>query len=127
MPRLLALTAFGILAAALPQTASAQEHAASPAVLERAVLDRAEQEDADRAALRRFVDRDDVRGVASRMGIDPSELDGAIAALHGQQLSDAAQQARAAERQLAGGDAIVISSTALIIALLVLILILVAD
>jgi ApbE superfamily uncharacterized protein (UPF0280 family) len=72
-------------------------------------------------------DRDDVRGVASRMGIDPSELDGAIAALQGRQLSDAARQARAVERQLAGGDAIVISTTAVIIGLLVLILILLID
>lgn len=127
MPRLLTLTALGILAAALPRVASAQEHAASPAALERAVLDRAEQEDADRAALRRFVGRDDVRGIASGLGVEPAELVGAITALEGHQLRDLAEQARGAERQLAGGDAIVISSTVLIIALLILIVILVAD
>lgn len=82
--------------------------------------------DRDRAVVRRFLERDDVRAAAAERGVD---LDGArarVATLDAPAAADLAARVEDVDRQLAGGQ-VVITSTAIIIALLVVILLILVD
>jgi hypothetical protein len=83
-------------------------------------------EQRDRADVEAFLSRDDVRSVADAHGIDMTHAHDAVQQMDGSDLAGVAQQIRASEAQLAGGDSVVIGSTALIIILLLIILIIVA-
>jgi len=123
----------GILTVALlcvgaPSHLAAQQRSAvSGADLEAAVLARAARRNESQAVVQRFLRSDGVRRVADGMGITVNDLNDRVATLDEATLNDLADRTRAAERELAGGDTIVISSTVVIIALLIIILILVAD
>jgi hypothetical protein len=112
----------------LPPAARAQQATvADQAMLDQAVAAHSRQADADRADIRRMLSRQQIREIASRAGIDVKRAETAVATLDGTDLRQIAEQARAVDNSLAGGQSrVTISTTAIIIGLLVLILIIVA-
>ncbi|MDX1646690.1 MAG: PA2779 family protein [Longimicrobiales bacterium] len=84
--------------------------------------------DVDRQMILDFLDREDVRDVATGHGVDPEGLQDRVATLDDESTSELADRVRGVQEDLAqvGGDTFVITSTTVIIILLVLILILVA-
>ena len=101
-----------------------QTHVITTPALDRAVQQRVSQDQADRAALQEFLHQPAVRDVASRAGLSIEKAQAAVSTLQGDDLRQAANQARAANAQLAGGaSTIVISTTTIIIVLLIIILI----
>jgi hypothetical protein len=112
----------------LPPGARAQQATvADQAMLDQAVAAHSRQADTDRADIRRMLSRQQIREIASRAGIDVKRAETAIATLDGTDLRQIAEQARAVDNSLAGGQSrVTISTTAIIIGLLVLILIIVA-
>lgn len=106
---------------------SAQAHVASQAALDAALQQRARAVDRDRETVRLFLQRDDVKAIAGKAGIDVARADAGVAALDASELASVAAQARHAEEGLAGGQSkVTISTTTIIIGLLVLILLIVA-
>ena len=97
------------------------------ATLDQAVATHAQRADADRLAVRRLLERQQVRELAARTGIDIKRAEAAVATLDGAELRDIAEQARTVDDSLAGGQSkITLSTTTIIIGLLVLILLIVA-
>jgi len=120
---------------ALPGTARASQgtstqnaaHVADQRTLDAAIQQHAASVDQDREMVRRFLQRDDVRKVAGKAGIDIARADAAVAAMSPADVARVAAQARQAETDLAGGaSTVTISTTTIIIGLLVLILLIVA-
>ena len=106
--------------------ASAQDHVIGKAALDQAVQQRVSQEQADREAILKLLQRQDVRDIAATAGLSIEKAETAVTMLHGKDLQEAAQQARQAQDSLAGGaSTIVISTTTVIIVLLIIILIVV--
>src|SRR5690554_4968734 len=84
------------------------------AALHDAVAAKIATEDAQRALVQRVLQRDEVRQVADRLGLDVTRASAAVATLGGSDLAQAAQQAGAVDQALVGGQTtIVISLTAL--------------
>ncbi|HTM24721.1 MAG TPA: hypothetical protein VL225_05980 [Vicinamibacterales bacterium] len=101
-----------------------QTHVISKPALDQAVQQRVTQEQADRDALRTFLQNPAVRDVASRAGLSIEKAEAAVSTLQGDELRQAAGQARAVNQQLAGGaSTIVLSTTTVIIVLLIILLI----
>ena len=103
-----------------------QSHVVKQSALDQAVQQRVSQEQADREALRSFLQNPTVRNIAAKAGLPIEQADAAVSTLQGDQLRQAASQARAANQDLAGGATVVITTTTIIIILLVIILIIVA-
>lgn len=82
--------------------------------------------DATRSALDAFLGRADVRAAAQGAGLDIERVRSAASALSDAEVRALAPRLAQTEDALAGGDSVVISTTAIIIGLLVLIIILVA-
>lgn len=99
------------------------------AAIDRALAGQAAAAEADRDAIRRVLDRSEVKDVAGRMGVDIAKLQSSVGVLDAEELAQVAEQARAVDQGLAGGaTTIVITTTTIIIALLLIILlVLVAD
>jgi len=115
------------LAAAAPSLHAQTPHVASQAALDAAIQQHVDQTDAQRAAVLRVLDRDEVKAVAGRAGIDLTTASTAVATMQGQELAATVLQAQQVEQALAGGQSkLVISTTTIIIALLVIILLVVA-
>jgi hypothetical protein len=111
----------------LPVAVRAQQPTvADQATLDQAVAAHAQRSDAERRTLRGLLERQQVREIAARVGIEIKRAEGAVAALDGAELHELAEQARAVDDSLAGGASVTLSTTAIIIALLVIILIIVA-
>ncbi len=68
-----------------------------------------------------------MREIADQAGIDIRTAETAVASLSAEEIDSLSGDLAAAETALAGGDTLVISSTAIIIALLILLVVLVAD
>jgi hypothetical protein len=117
-----------VLAAALlllPSAARAQQ-AAPEAVEETGTMAlQTSEEEADRETLRRFIAREDVQQVAAVADLDLEKASAGVLALEGEQLSRAADQARALEGKMGSADVISIQATTLIIILLLVLLIVV--
>ena len=64
-----------------------------------------------------------MKGVAAKAGLSVEKAEAAVSTLQGDELRQAAGQARAVNQDLAGGATIVISTTTIIIVLLIIILI----
>ena len=113
------------LAVTLTATAvSAQQtHVINKSALDQAVQQRVSQEQADREAIRTFLQNPAVRGVAAKAGLPIDQAEAAVSTLQGDELRQAAGQARTVNTQLVGGDTIVITTTTIIIILLLVILI----
>jgi hypothetical protein len=102
----------------------AQDHVIGQAALDKAVQQRVSQEQADREAVVALLQRSEVRDIASKAGISIAKAEAAVSALRGNDLQQAAQQARQVQNDLAGGaSTVVISTTTIIIVLLLVILI----
>jgi hypothetical protein len=115
------------LAAAAPRLYAQSPHVASQAVLDAAIQQHLDETTAQREAVLRVLDREEVKSVAGRVGIDLTTAATAVATLQGDELAAAAAQADQVEQALAGGQSrVVISTTMIIIALLVIILLVVA-
>jgi hypothetical protein len=113
-----------------PASAGAQQaHVADRAALERAVADAVARADADRAAIRRVLQRQEIKDVARGAGLDLTRAEAAVGLLSGEQLTQAAGYANQIEQDLSGGaTTIVLTATTIIIILLIVILIvLIAD
>ena len=77
--------------------------------------------DEDRATILRFLEREEVGGVAEGYGVDAQDLGRGVLRLDDAQAARVADQVRDAEEQMAA-DSITITTTTLIIILLVIIL-----
>ena len=104
--------------------AFAQVRVVDAAALEGALAQKADAERAQREVVQRVLERDDVRALAERMGLDLQDASAAVATLTGADLAQAAQHAGAVESAaLAGGaTTVVISLTTLLLVLLIVIL-----
>lgn len=114
-------------AGAWAQTVQPQRHVADRAAVDRMLTAQADEARADRDAIRSLLQRPEVQDIASRYGLSIERADAAVNTMDGDQLHQLANQARDADRSLAGGaSTVVISTTTLIIILLVVILLIVA-
>lgn len=112
---------------AVPQVSAQTPHVASPATLDAALQQQVSAVERDRETVRLFLQRDDVKAIAGKAGIDIGRAETAVAALDASELATLAAQAQRAEQGLAGGQSkVTISTTTIIIGLLVLILLIVA-
>jgi hypothetical protein len=116
IPGILALATLGATAPLAAQSRSA----VSSTELDSAVLSTAPS--TNQATVQRFLQDSRVADVASRMGIRTADLAAGVSTMNEAMLSQLADQTRAAERDLAGGDTVVISTSVVIIVLLVIIL-----
>jgi hypothetical protein len=115
---------FALVVTLTASTAFAQQtHVINPKALDQAVQQRVVQDQADREAIRTFLQNPAVRGVADKAGLSVDKAEAAVSTLQGDELRQAAGQARVVNAQLAGGDTIVITTTTIIIILLIVILI----
>ncbi len=106
--------------------AGAQDHVITKSALDSAVQQRVVDQQADRAAILSLLQRPEVRSMALKAGLTMDKAEVAVATLQGDDLKLAADQARQASNDLAGGaSTIVISTTTIIIVLLIVILIVV--
>ena len=107
-----------------PMAWAQQSHVITTPALDQAVQQRVAQDQTDRAALQQFLQQPAVQDVAAKAGLSLEKAQAAAATLQGDDLHQAASQARAVNAQLAGGASnIVISTTTIIIVLLIIILI----
>jgi hypothetical protein len=121
VPVLVVLTGFPLLAAA------DERHTVAPSALAAAVANHSAKQDADREAIRQALSRPEVREIASRTGVDMTQVTAAAETLSGADLERAARAARQVNDSIVGGaSSVVISTTTIIIALLIVILIIVA-
>ena len=96
--------------------------------LDEAMAARANEDAASRESILKVVGRDEIRGAAALMGVDPVRVRAAVSLLSGEELQEVAAQARLVDQSLSGGDEkIVIGSTVLIIILLIVIILVAAD
>ncbi|MEP6917556.1 MAG: DUF6627 family protein [Acidobacteriota bacterium] len=104
--------------------AGAQDHVIGKSALDQAVQQRVSRDQSDRDAILSLLQRAEVRDIASRAGLSVDQAQAAVSALQGQDLQQAAAQARQVQNDLAGGaSSIVISTTTIIIVLLLVIII----
>ena len=117
------LAVFLSVSLALPAGARAQQPSVvDQATLDRVIATRVVQADSDRLAIRSLLERPQVREIAADAGIDLTRASAAVATLDGAELRQLADQARAADDALAGGQgSITLRTTTIIIGLLVLI------
>ena len=112
---------------AVPRSYAQSQHVASQTALDAAVQQKVSAADRDREAVRLFLQRDDVKAVAGKAGLDVGRAESAVAFMSPSELASLAEQARQADEALAGGaSTVTISTTTIVIALLVLILLIVA-
>lgn len=126
MRRSLPIAVTALLFLALPTAGRAQQHAASAETLDAIATSHAASIDAERAELEAFLARPEVRDIAESSGIDILTAQAAVATLSTSDIDRLSGPLAQADAALAGGDTVVISTTALIIGLLILIVILVA-
>jgi len=126
MRRSLPIAVTALLFLALPTAGRAQQHAASAETLDAIATSHAASIDAERAELEAFLARPEVRDIAESSGIDILTAQAAVATLSTSDIGRLSGPLAQADAALAGGDTVVISTTALIIGLLILIVILVA-
>src|SRR4029079_2697363 len=113
-------TALAVLMCA-PAAWAQQTHVIDKSALAQAVQQRVSQDQADREAIRTFLQNPAVKNVAAKAGVSLDKAETAVSTLQGDELSQAASQARTVNDQLAGGSTVVISTTTIIIVLLIII------
>ena len=105
----------------------AQQSIVDDALLDQEVAARAAETAEQRDAIAQLLDREQVREIADRAGIDLAEVGAAAATLDGDELAEVAAQAQQVDDSLSGDQqTITLRTTTIIIGLLVLILIIVA-
>jgi len=124
MQRFRRVTGAALAVVLTASTAFAQQtHVINKSALDQAVQQRVSQDQADREAIRTFLQNPAVQGMAQKAGLSVEKAQAAVSTLQGDELRQAAGQARVVNDQLAGGDTIVITTTTIIIVLLLVILI----
>ena len=116
--------AIGLLLLTLPAAARAQEHATTLQDLDAMVTAHAEDLDASRSVLAAFLARPEVARIAADAGIDVRQAESAVAVLSAEDVKQLAVRLDRLDGALAGGEAITIEMTTIIIGLLVLIVLL---
>jgi hypothetical protein len=125
--RKLLVTPLILLVVAASPANAAQRHLVDSSQLAATVVEHVASQDADRAAVRDALSRDEVKNVAATLGVDLTRANAAVDTMSGEDLTRAADAARQVNRQLVGGaSSVVISTTTIIIILLVIILLIVA-
>ena len=119
--RILATTLAVMLCA--PAAWAQQTHIVNKSALDQAVQQRVSQDQADREALRTFLQNPTVKTVAAKAGLSVDRASAAVSTLQGDELRQAATQARAINQDLAGGATVVITTTTIIIVLLIILII----
>jgi hypothetical protein len=122
--RFLATTLAVMLVA--PAASAQQTHVINKSALDQAVQQRVSQDQADRETLRSFLRNPTVKSVAAKAGLSTDRAEAALSTLQGDDLHQAASQARALNQDLAGGATVVITTTTIIIILLIILIIVVA-
>ena len=104
--------------------AQASQHVADSSAIKQAIAAKVAVDRDTRQTVLKVLDRDDVRKIAAKMGLDVKRAQTAVAALEGEKLADLASAARSAEHDLAGGSRVVtISVTTLLLILILVVLI----
>jgi hypothetical protein len=106
-----------------PAAWAQQTHVINKSTLDQAVQQRVTQDQADRDAIRTFLQNPQVKSVAAKAGLSLEKAEAAVSTLQGDELRQAAGQVRAVNQDLAGGATVVITTTTIIIVLLIIILI----
>ena len=119
--RILATTVAVMLCA--PVAWAQQTHVINKSSLDQAVQQRISQDQADRETLRTFLNDPTVKRVAAQAGVSTERAEAALSTLQGDQLRQAASQARGVNQDLAGGATVVITTTTIIIILLIILII----
>lgn len=121
-------TLIGLLLSALvvnPVLAQ-QLHVVDQVALDQQVAAKVAKTAEQRAVIERLLEREQVRSVAERTGIELADVKAAVATLEGDELAQLAVHAQGVNDSLTGGQStITISTTTIIIGLLVLILLVV--
>jgi len=104
-----------------------QSHVINQSSLDQAVQQRVSQDQADRESLRTFLQNPTVKDVAAKAGLSVDRASAAVSTLQGDELRQAASQARAVNQDLAGGTTVVITTTTIIIVLLIILIIVAID
>ena len=103
---------------------AAPQHVVSPAAVRQAVADQVSVDQTNRDAVVRLLQNSQVREVASRLGLDVTRAEGAVASLDSVELAALSDQARLADTQLAGGaNTVIISTTTLLLLIIIVILV----
>ncbi len=103
---------------------AAPQHAVSPAAVRQAVVDQVSVDQTNRDAVVGLLHNAQVREVASRLGLDVTRAEGAVASLDSVELAALSDQARLADTQLAGGtNTLIISTTTLLLLIIIVILV----
>ena len=120
----LRLCALGFILLPLLMTTSASaQHVADQVTLRQAVVESQASDEANRALVLNALERDDVRQMADRLGLDLKDARTAVQTLSGAELAELAQPARAIAADQSGGAAtVVISVTTLLLILILLVL-----
>jgi xanthine dehydrogenase iron-sulfur cluster and FAD-binding subunit A len=101
-----------------------QSRVVDTAALTQAIARHAASERAQRHQIQQVLDRDDVRQLATTLGLSLGQASAAVATLGGPELAAASERASAVETALAGGaNTIVISTTTLLLILIIVILV----
>jgi hypothetical protein len=105
-------------------TSASAQHVADSATLHAAVVEAQASDEANRAVVLNALEREDVRQMADRLGLDLKDARTAVRSLSGAELAELAQPARSiAADQSGGATTVVISVTTLLLLLILLVLI----
>jgi hypothetical protein len=108
------------LFAAAPASA---QHVADSAVMERALSDARAVDEANRSTVLKALEREDVRQMAERFGVDMQNAASAVRGLSGSELAELAQPAQTlVDNQAGGATTVVISLTTLLLVLIIVLL-----
>ncbi len=104
-------------------SAIAQEHLVDPAAMRQALAEQAATDRQNRETVLGVLEHSQVRELAGRLGLNVMGAEAAVSTLDSTELASLAEQARAADAQLAGGsNTVVISTTTLLIIVLIVVL-----
>ncbi len=102
---------------------AAAQHVAEPLAMEQALADVQTVDATNRAVVLKALEREDVRQMADRFGVDLQTAQTAVRGLSGTELAELAEPARALANDQAGGaTTVVISVTTLLLILIIVIL-----
>ena len=103
-----------------------QPHVVDQSALDQQVAAKVAETVEQRAVIERLLEREQVRSIAERTGIELADVKAAVATLEGDELAQLALHAQGVDDSLTGGQStITISTTTIIIGLLVVILLVV--
>jgi hypothetical protein len=125
VPMRMRLSATGLMLATLLWSNSAmaqQKHVADVSDVRQAIASQVQADQSNRATLVRVLQHRQVRDAAARMGVDLDRAERAIPTLSSAELATLAASARNVERDLAGGDVVVIGVTTLLLILILVVL-----